>query len=58
MSLIIADDHIWLELTYTGGDKYGSHCDKEERKARLVFLCDTNVPGLVRQSTLDVERER
>ena len=47
MAFVTADDHIWVELTYTGGDMYGSHCKQEARKARLVFLCDTNVPGLV-----------
>lgn len=38
-------DGVWIELTYTGGDNYTSHCDKRARMTRLAFLCDPNING-------------
>lgn len=38
---------MWIELTYTGGDNYTSHCDKRARMTRLAFLCDPNINGKV-----------
>jgi cation-dependent mannose-6-phosphate receptor len=38
-------DGTWIELTYSGGDVYHSHCDSGSRTARIVFLCDPNVKG-------------
>ena len=40
-------DGVWIELTYTGGDNYTSHCDKRARMTRLAFLCDPNINGKV-----------
>ena len=40
-------DGVWIELTYPGGDNYGSHCQKMPRTARIVFLCDPNIAGMV-----------
>ena len=40
-------DGIWIELTYSGGSKYHSHCGNLARIARIVFLCDPNVGGTV-----------
>ena len=45
-------DGVWIELTYTGGDNYTSHCDKRSRMTRLAFLCDPNINGKVRCSIL------
>lgn len=39
------DDGAWIELTYTDGDNYTSHCNNEDRKSRVVFLCDPFVSG-------------
>ena len=47
MYRFIARDHVWTELTYTNGDHYGSHCGKEDRKGRIIFLCDPLIPGKV-----------
>lgn len=30
----------WLMLTLLGGDNYTSSCNKEERKAHIMFVCD------------------
>lgn len=30
----------WILLTYRGGDKYGSHCSMESRKAIVMISCD------------------
>ena len=43
----LADDKVWVELTYTNGDSYTSHCGKESRRGRLAFLCDSLISGLV-----------
>ena len=40
-------DGVWIELTYSGGSKYHSHCGSVARTARIVFLCDPNVGGMV-----------
>ena len=40
-------DGVWIELTYSGGSKYNSHCGKMARTARIVFLCDPNIAGMV-----------
>ena len=31
----------WIELTYSGGDPYGSHCGKAGRVSRIFFFCDS-----------------
>jgi len=41
---------VWIELTYPSGDRYGSHCSGAARTARIVFLCDPNVAGMVREA--------
>ena len=46
LSTAVADG-TWIELTYSGGDVYHSHCDAGSRTARIVFLCDPNVKGQV-----------
>ncbi|CAG2214152.1 M6PR [Mytilus edulis] len=33
----------WLILEYLDGQKYGTHCGKEHRKARIMIKCDRNV---------------
>lgn len=38
---------MWIELTYSQGDKYHSHCDKVARTSRIAFLCDPNIGGKV-----------
>ena len=48
--LSVGADGAWIELTYPGGDKYGSHCQKTSRTARIVFLCDPNIPGMVSEN--------
>ncbi|XP_048359990.1 cation-dependent mannose-6-phosphate receptor [Sphaerodactylus townsendi] len=30
----------WIMLTYKGGDKYGSHCGNEKRKAMVMITCN------------------
>ena len=31
----------WVILTYTGGDKYGTHCVNDPgRRAEIMFICD------------------
>ena len=45
--VLIGRDGVWIELTYTGGDNYTSHCDKRARMTRLAFLCDPNINGKV-----------
>lgn len=40
-------DGEWIELTYTHGENYGHHCQQGSRTARIVFLCDTDIPGTV-----------
>ena len=45
--LFSANDHVWVELTYGGGDRYGSHCNNENRKGRIVFICDPLIAGKV-----------
>ena len=32
----------WVELTYSGGDKYTSHCGSEGRVSRIFFFCDSS----------------
>ena len=44
---LTASDGVWIELTYSKGDSYHSHCNKAPRSARLIFLCDPLVNGLV-----------
>ena len=41
---------MWIELTYTNGDHYHTHCNKNQRIARIAFLCDPLVHGKVRAS--------
>ena len=48
--LSVGTDGAWIELTYPGGDNYGSHCQKTSRTARIVFLCDPNIPGMVSEN--------
>ena len=43
----IAKDGVWIELTYSGGTNYTSHCGSRPRTARLIFLCDPLIQGLV-----------
>ena len=38
---------MWVELTYGGGDAYSSHCNRENRKGRIVFICDPLIAGKV-----------
>lgn len=38
-------DGTWIELTYSEGDNYHSHCGLGSRTARIVFLCDPRVKG-------------
>uniref|UniRef100_I3K4Y6 Mannose-6-phosphate receptor (cation dependent) n=1 Tax=Oreochromis niloticus TaxID=8128 RepID=I3K4Y6_ORENI len=33
----------WVMLIYKNGEKYDSHCNKEERKAIIMISCDRNV---------------
>ncbi len=40
-------DGMWIELVYTGGLSYGSHCKQQSRTARIVFLCDPDIGGMV-----------
>ena len=44
---ITASDGVWIELTYTNGDHYHTHCDKIGRMVRIAFLCDPLVHGMV-----------
>lgn len=30
----------WIMLTFKGGDKYRHHCDKSERQAHLMLICN------------------
>lgn len=46
-TLSVAKDGVWIELTYTNGDKYHNHCNKNQRIARIAFLCDPLVHGKV-----------
>ncbi|KAM9324946.1 cation-dependent mannose-6-phosphate receptor [Gastrophryne carolinensis] len=46
----INDTHIlngtdWIMLFYKSGDKYDSHCDKEQRKAMIMISCNKNTLG-------------
>lgn len=50
-------DGAWIELTYTGGDEYGSHCGKTPRTARLAFLCDPFIKGQGDLDFLEENRE-
>nr|XP_027230444.1 cation-dependent mannose-6-phosphate receptor-like [Penaeus vannamei] len=38
-ALVSSQDN-WLMLTLLGGDNYTSSCNKEERKAHIMFVCD------------------
>ena len=31
----------WIELTYSNGAPYGSHCKGEGRVSRIFFFCDS-----------------
>ncbi len=42
-----AADGVWIELTYSDGAPYGHHCNGAKRSARLIFLCDPLINGLV-----------
>ncbi|XP_063410290.1 cation-dependent mannose-6-phosphate receptor-like [Mytilus trossulus] len=33
----------WVILEYLDGQKYGTHCGKEPRKARIMITCDSSV---------------
>uniref|UniRef100_G3VS21 Cation-dependent mannose-6-phosphate receptor n=1 Tax=Sarcophilus harrisii TaxID=9305 RepID=G3VS21_SARHA len=35
----------WIMLTYKGGDEYGSHCGKEQRRAVVMISCNKNTIG-------------
>lgn len=30
----------WVELMYSGGDPYNTHCEQNERHSRIYFFCD------------------
>ncbi|XP_060571943.1 cation-dependent mannose-6-phosphate receptor-like [Ruditapes philippinarum] len=34
----------WVLLEYNNGDPYGSHCKGENRRARIMFICDQSAP--------------
>ncbi|XP_011409630.1 PREDICTED: cation-dependent mannose-6-phosphate receptor-like [Amphimedon queenslandica] len=51
------NDHVWVELTYSGGDRYGSHCNGENRKGRLVFICDPLITGMGKFEFLEENRD-
>ena len=33
----------WVQLVFGEGDKYNNHCNKQARKAQILFICDPNV---------------
>eukprot|EP00116_Pleurobrachia_bachei_P010387 sb/3470649/ len=35
----------WVQLVFGEGDKYNNHCNKQARKAQILFICDPNVDG-------------
>ena len=35
---MLSDD--WVMLTYNDGAKYNSHCGSENRRAKIMFVCD------------------
>ena len=44
---LVAADGVWIELTYSDGIAYKHHCNGAARSARLIFLCDPLIRGMV-----------
>lgn len=49
--LTLGADGMWIELIYTGGHSYTSHCNKQPRTTRIVFLCDSSIEEMVGMAT-------
>ncbi|KAI4877332.1 hypothetical protein NFI96_017310 [Prochilodus magdalenae] len=47
----------WVMLIYRGGEKYDSHCSKEERKAIIMVSCNKSLNG-EQLSVIQEERDR
>lgn len=43
----------WVQLVFGEGDKYNNHCNKQARKAQILFICDPNVDGNGEPQLLD-----